>query len=58
MRALLYYNQLHPLDSTHIIEAVKLYQTLEKYQCVVSVTRSNKPSQIIRPLDDYSTLSF
>lgn len=45
-------------DSTHIIEAVKLYQTLEKYQCVVSVTRSNKPSQIIRPLDDYSTLSF
>ena len=25
-------------DSTHIIEAVKLYQTLEKYQCVVSVT--------------------
>ena len=41
-----------------IKHALKLYQTLEKYQCVVSVTRSNKPSQIIRPLDDYSTLSF
>lgn len=45
-------------DSRHIIEAIKLYQSTEKYQCVVSMTRSLKPSQIIRPLDDCSALSF
>lgn len=45
-------------NSKHIIEAVKCYYHSQNYQCVVSVTKSDKPSSVIRPLDESLSLSY
>lgn len=44
-------------NAQHIIEAVSQYCEQE-CECVVSVTQSDKPSSIIRPLDDSLRLGF
>ncbi|ENL9264147.1 acylneuraminate cytidylyltransferase [Salmonella enterica] len=44
-------------NAEHIIEAVNQYYA-EEYKCVVSVTQSDKPSSIIKPLDSSLTLGY
>ncbi|WP_312317240.1 cytidylyltransferase domain-containing protein [Atlantibacter hermannii] len=44
-------------NAQHIIEAVSQYYAQE-YECIVSVTQSDKPSSIIKPLDSSLTLRY
>lgn len=44
-------------NAQHIIEAVAQYNDADDYQCLVSVTKSDKPASIIKPLDDALSLA-